>query len=197
MLLTCPNCETVFRVDSDSIGEAGKSVRCSVCAHIWKAHQPMLTPEDAPGEMRAALRTVMLPLLVLVLLVGIGAGAIVQRSTVTAYLPALIPLYEAAGLPVVSQIDRLEIVDVTADYAGDTLRLRGRLFNQAAYFAHAPMLEVTVSSAKDGAFLRQVISPDDAVIRPASTAPFFAQLVIDEVAEPTVTIVMLKDRVDR
>ena len=107
------------------------------------------------------------------------------------------PLYEAAGLPVVPQIDRLEIVDVTADYAGDTLRLRGRLFNQAAYFAHAPMLEVTVSSAKDGAFLRQVISPDDAVIRPASTAPFFAQLVIDEVAEPTVTIVMLKDRVDR
>ena len=59
------------------------------------------------------------------------------------------------------------------------------------------MLEVTVSSAEGGAFLRQVISPDEAVIRPASTAPFFAQLVIDDVAEPTVTIVMLKDRVDR
>ena len=71
MLLTCPNCETVFRVDSDSICDTGKSVRCSVCAHIWKALPPMLAPEETRGEVQAALRTILLPLLVLVMLVGI------------------------------------------------------------------------------------------------------------------------------
>ena len=197
MLLTCPNCETVFRVASDSIGESGKSVRCSVCTHIWQAHLPMLTPEESPGEMGNAVRTILLPLFVLILLVGIGAGAVTQRSTVTAYVPALIPLYEQAGLAVAPQIDRLEIVDVTADYAGDTLRLRGRLFNRAAFFAHAPMLEVTVTSPSGDALLREVISPDETVIGPASTASFFAQLVIDDVSEPTVTVVMLADRVSR
>ena len=80
MLLTCPNCETVFRVASDSIGESGKSVRCSVCTHIWQAHLPMLTPEESPGEMGNAVRTILLPLFVLILLVGIGAGAGVEAS---------------------------------------------------------------------------------------------------------------------
>ena len=197
MLLTCPNCETVFRVDRDSIGETGKSVRCSVCAHIWKAFPPMLAPEETRGEVQAALRTILLPLLVLIMLVGIGTGSVMQRSTVTAYLPALLPVYEKLGLPVMPRIDQLEIVDLTAEYAGDTLRLRGRLFNRAAFFAHAPMLEVTVSSETGDALLRQVIGPDGTVIRPASTVPFFVQLVIDDVPEPTVTVIMLDDLAQR
>jgi hypothetical protein len=59
------------------------------------------------------------------------------------------------------------------------------------------MLEVTVTSPSGDALLREVISPDETVIGPASTASFFAQLVIDDVSEPTVTVVMLADRVAR
>ena len=45
MLLTCPNCETVFRIDSERIGDGSQAVRCSVCAHVWQAEPPMLVPE--------------------------------------------------------------------------------------------------------------------------------------------------------
>lgn len=70
MLLTCPNCETVFRVDSDRIGPEGPSVRCSVCAHVWQAEAPMLIPEAELGEMRSALGAVLTPFIILVLLQG-------------------------------------------------------------------------------------------------------------------------------
>ena len=197
MLLTCPNCETVFRVDSDRISPEGQSVRCSVCAHVWQAEPPMLMPESDPGEMRSALGAVLTPFVILVLVLGIGIGAVQQRSTITAYAPGLIPVYDRLGLAVRPQIDKLQIIDLDADYAGDTLRLRGRLMNQAAVYVHAPALEVTVLSAEGDALFTEIIRPDDTIIRPARTTDFFAQLVMDEGREPTVTVTMRNDAVIR
>ena len=193
MLLTCPNCETVFRVDSNAIGASGKAVRCSVCAHVWHANSPMLIPESEPGEFAAALRTVLVPFFVLVLVVGIVSGGITQRSIITAYIPALIPLFTVVGIDVRPEIGQLQIVDMTADYAGDTLRLRGRLYNQAVFYAHAPSLQVTVMSENGEALANATIRPDDAIIRPANATEFFTQLVIENSTEPTVTVVMRDD----
>ena len=197
MLLTCPNCETVFRVDSDRIGAEGQSVRCSVCAHVWQAAPPMLVPEAEPGEMRRALGAVLTPFIILVVMLAIVTGAIHQRSTITAYAPGLITLYDRIGLAVRPQIDRLQIIDLEADYAGDTLRIRGRLENQAAVYVHAPALEVTVLSAAGDALLTEIIQPDDSVIKPARSTDFFAQLVMEEGREPTVTVTMRSDAVIR
>jgi len=190
MLLTCPNCETVFRVDSERIGAEGQSVRCSVCAHVWQAAPPMLMPEAEPGEMRRALGAVLTPFIILVLVLGLGLGAVQQRSTITAYAPGLIPVYDRLGLAVRPQIDRLQIVDLDADYAGDTLRLRGSLRNRAAVNVHAPALEVTVLSADGEALFTEIIRPDDAIIKPAGSTGFFVQLVMEEGREPTVTVTM-------
>ena len=195
MLVTCPNCETVFRVDSDSIGEAGKTVRCSVCSHIWHAQPLEHNLESEAFELGLALRMVLLPLVVLVLVVGIVVGGIMQRSTVTAYAPTLIPLFEKAGLMIRPKVENLAIVDLSADYSGDTVRLRGRLYNQAAFFVHAPQLEVTIATVDGAPLVKQVIKPDDQVIGPEGVTAFFAQLVIDEAREPTVTVIMLADRV--
>ena len=197
MLLTCPNCETVFRVDSDRIGPEGQSVRCSVCAHVWQADAPMLTPEAEPGEMRRALGAVLTPFIILVLLLGIGIGAVHQRSTITAYMPEMITFYDRFGLAVRPQIDKLQIIDLDADYAGDTLRLRGKLMNRAAVYVHAPTLEVTVLSAEGETLFTEIIQPDDAIIKPAHATDFFAQLVMEEGREPTVTVTMRSDRLVR
>ena len=37
MLLTCPSCETSFRVDPRALGSAGRTVRCARCQNSWFA----------------------------------------------------------------------------------------------------------------------------------------------------------------
>ena len=94
MLLTCPNCETVFRIDSDRIAKAGQAVRCSVCSHVWQAEPPMLMPEAEPGEMRSAVGAVLTPFIILVLVLGLVIGGVTQRATITAYVPGLLVLFD-------------------------------------------------------------------------------------------------------
>ena len=195
MLLTCPNCDTVFRVDGDRIGEAGQAVRCSVCAHVWQAEPPMLAPEAEPGEMATALRTVAGSFLVIAILLVGSVGLVTERATITAYAPGLIGVFDSIGLSVRPDTESLRIVDLQADYAGDTMRLRGKLQNDAAFFAHAPLLEVTVMSETGDALANRVIRADDDIIRPSATSSFFTQLVFEASREPTVTVTMRDDPV--
>ena len=197
MLLTCPNCETVFRIDSASIGEEGRAVRCSVCSHVWQANPPMLMPESEAGEMKAALRTVLTPFIAMALIVGVLAGGVLYRATITAYAPGLIGVFDGMGLTVRPDINRLQIADLNADYAGDTLRLRGQILNRSAFSAHAPSLEVTVISESGEALANRIIRPDDSVIGADTATDFFIQLVIETNREPTVTVVMLDEPVAR
>jgi len=195
MLLTCPNCDTVFRVDGDRIGETGQAVRCSVCAHVWQAEPPMLAPEAEPGEMATALRTVAGSFLVIVVLLIGSVGLVTERATITAYAPGLIGVFDSVGLSVRPETERLRIVDLQADYAGDTMRLRGKLRNDAAFFAHAPLLEVTVMSEAGDALANRIIRADDDIIRPSATSSFFTQLVFEASRDPTVTVTMRDDPV--
>jgi predicted Zn finger-like uncharacterized protein len=197
MLLTCPNCDTVFRVDGEKIGAAGQAVRCSVCAHVWQAAPPMLVEEAEPGEMASALRTVLGSFLVMLLLLGGIVGVVFERATITAYAPGLIGVFQQIGLSVRPDTEHLRIVDLKADYAGDTMRLSGQLQNNAAFFAHAPLLEVRVVSASGESLASRIIRADDAVIRPAMTSGFFTQLVFEASNEPTVTVTMRDDLVVR
>jgi predicted Zn finger-like uncharacterized protein len=44
MIISCPSCQTQFKVDESKLAPAGKKVRCSKCGHVWLA---------APGEQPA------------------------------------------------------------------------------------------------------------------------------------------------
>jgi hypothetical protein len=155
----------------------------------------MLVPEAEPGEMASALRTVVGSFLVMVVLLGGAVGFVAWRATITAYAPGLIPVFEQIGLSVRPDTASLRIVDLKADYAGDTMRLSGSLRNDAAFFAHAPLLEVRVVSESGEPLASRIIRPDDAVIRPAMASGFFTQLVFEASAEPTVTVTMRDDPV--
>jgi predicted Zn finger-like uncharacterized protein len=45
MIITCPECETRFMISDQALGEDGRTVRCSKCAHTW--HQSPENIEDS------------------------------------------------------------------------------------------------------------------------------------------------------
>ena len=49
MLLACPNCNTVFRIDKTAIG-SGRKVNCGVCKNVWVATQENLMEENKVSE---------------------------------------------------------------------------------------------------------------------------------------------------
>ena len=157
----------------------------------------MLVSEAEPGEMAGALRTVIGSFLVMIVLLGSAVGLVVERATITAYAPGLLGVFDRIGLSVRPDTANLRIVDLKADYAGDTMRLSGSLQNDTAFFAHAPLLEVRVVSEAGEPLASRIICPDDAVIRPAMASGFFTQLVFEASVEPTVTVTMRDDPVVR
>jgi len=40
MLIVCPNCATSYQVESNSLGQNGRSVRCARCRNVWFASIP-------------------------------------------------------------------------------------------------------------------------------------------------------------
>jgi predicted Zn finger-like uncharacterized protein len=48
MHIVCPHCSTLYAVDVDTLGAAGRTVRCSRCKEVWLAR-----PEDAVGRFAA------------------------------------------------------------------------------------------------------------------------------------------------
>jgi predicted Zn finger-like uncharacterized protein len=53
MLLTCPSCETSFRVKPDMLGPAGRTVRCARCHTSWFAASEGVEREPAMAEAPA------------------------------------------------------------------------------------------------------------------------------------------------
>ncbi|WP_157969976.1 MJ0042-type zinc finger domain-containing protein [Pelagibacterium sediminicola] len=46
MIITCPNCQTRYRVASDALSAAGRQVQCATCAQMWMATPSFPPPPD-------------------------------------------------------------------------------------------------------------------------------------------------------
>lgn len=195
MLLTCPNCETIFRVASHNLKASGQSVRCSVCTHVWTAQpgKDTITPE--PNDMQEAVKALRLPVLALVVFMGIAATIAFNRGVITAYMPGLIGAFDVVGLTVRPDLKTLKVTDLSANYAGDTLRLSGALTNISSLRTHAADLRVTVT-AKDGVIMNEVIlSPEHRLIDAQGSTRFFVQLDVEESSEANIVVVPLDNRI--
>jgi predicted Zn finger-like uncharacterized protein len=116
MIITCPGCQTRFQVKPASLGDAGRTVRCSSCGERWfvepfteAAPHPLMAdrnPDDAPareGEPVPALnasRSAVAAWLLTTLVVLLLAAALAGRNEIAARLPAAVPLYQRLGLPI-------------------------------------------------------------------------------------------------
>ena len=216
MLLTCPRCTTIFRVDADLIPQDGQTVRCSICHHIWIASSvpphadqsvalsdagavaasllPAVTPLSAA---RDRLKNLWKPCLVAVLAASLSGGVIMNRGTITAYLPVLINGFDAIGLPIRPAVAQLQVAGLQASYVGDTMRLSGGLRNRGMWRTHAADLQVTVRDA-DGTIMQEtVIRPDHDMIDAQAESGFFVQLAVEAGREAHVTVTPLANRIAR
>ncbi len=216
MLLTCPHCTTIFRVDADLIPQDGQSVRCSNCHHIWIAasvspffSQPVvqsadggvagspLWPVTALSEARNWMKHLWKPCLAAVLAASLAGGVITNRGIITAYLPFLINGFDRIGLSIRPVVAQLQVAGLNASYVGDTMRLSGGLRNIGMWRMHAADMRVTVRRA-DGTIMQEtVIRPSDDVIDPQAESGFFLQLAVEAGHEAHVTVTPLANRVYR
>jgi len=196
MLLTCPHCATIFRIDAESIGPDGQRVRCSVCHHIWVAAP--LAAAQKPGMVAWHFgRFVGKPLLGAFVGAGLVAAIIINRATITAYMPFLISGFDSVGLAIHPPVSQLQVVDLNASYAGDTMRLSGALHNNGFWRSHAADLQVTVR-ANDGAIVNEtVIRPDLDLIEGDKNSRFFVQIALEAATEAHVTVTPLANRIYR
>jgi len=208
MLLTCPHCTTIFRVDADLIPQDGQTVRCSICHHIWVA-SPVPPPADqsvaltdagavaALSAARDRLKNLWKPCLVAVLAAGLAGGVIMNRGIITAYLPVLINGFDGIGLPIRPAVAQLQVAGLQASYVGDTMRLSGGLRNRGMWRTHAADLQVTVRGA-DGTIMQEtVIRPDHDMIDAQAESGFFVQLAVEAGREAHVTVTPLANRIAR
>ena len=196
MLLTCPHCATIFRVDGKLISMQGQSVRCSMCHHIWTP-TPISTSATDLSVAQNRLKSLWKECFTALLAAALISSVIIHRGSITAYAPFLINGFNAIGLTIRPDLSQLQVVGLNASYTGDTMRLSGGLRNIGMWRNHAADLRVTVRAA-DGAVLHEItLSPDHDIINAKAESGFFVQLAFDVNTEMQVTVTPLANRVFR
>lgn len=216
MLLTCPHCMTIFRVNADLILPDGQTVRCSICHHVWiaspvllSANQPDLHSTDGlfagspvrsvspPSVARERVKNFRKPFLAAILAATLVSGIILNRGMITAYLPSLINGFDRIGLPIRPTLAQLQVAGLNASYVGDTMRVSGGLRNIGMWRTHSADLRVSVRG-DDGLVMQEmVIRPEDEVIDSKAESKFFVQLAVEAGPEAHVTVTPLANRVHR
>lgn len=193
MLLTCDNCQTIFRIDSSKLNPSGQRVRCSVCAHSWVA-APVADIADNPDDVGETLRALRLPIFILLFLIVIGGALTTMRGVITAHLPGLMPAYDLVGLSIRPDLATLEIDDIDADYFGDVLRLKGGLANISGYRVHAAPLQVTVTDEAGLIIATSRVIPEARFIDAHDRTGFFVQLDMPPGQQAEISITPIAER---
>ena len=216
MLLTCPHCTTIFRVDADLISRGGQNLRCSICHHIWiaspvssSAGQPVL--QSADGGVAGSSICAVTPLsvardrlkhlwklcLVTVFAASFASSVIMYRGIITAYLPFLINGFNSIGLSIRPAVAQLQVAGLNASYVGDTMRVSGGLRNIGMWRTHSADLRVSVRGENGIVMQEIVIRPDDDIIDSQAESGFFVQLVVEAGPEAHITVTPLANSVKR
>jgi predicted Zn finger-like uncharacterized protein len=139
MDITCPSCNTRFRVERGQFGDGGRKLRCGSCGHVWRlrAGAPDAKPEPSaaadhslpfevgPAENEGVEALVanrsgaaksgggaLAWLLLLALIAAIGLGGWYGRTAVVEKLPQAAKLYHLLGIELPPAVLALRIHDV-------------------------------------------------------------------------------------
>ena len=188
MLLTCEQCQTIFRIDDDAIAPAGQQVRCSVCQHVWhvEPHQP--AGDDTNRLLGDVLKRLRLPALTLIMIAVICTVLFAFRGPLTAAHPRLLSAYQFIGLSISPNLSVLQVENLSADYERNILRIRGQLRNSYHLTSHASALEIKILSQTGEVLATERMVPEDKVIPAGQATAFFLQVDIDDAKDAQVIV---------
>ena len=198
MLLTCENCQTVFRIDDAQLSHTARQVRCSICQHVW-----FVRPSAGRSYFQAyaVLVHVMYRgrfwVLGLSMFLALAVLVTGYRGAITAHAPGLIPFFHIIGLRIKPDLHALEIEQFQASYQGDLLRVHGRIVNKGGLLTHAPLVRVRVRDDEGALLHTQIFAPENRFIKADEASVFFIQTEIpppdDAHLDAHIEIGMLED----
>ena len=214
MIVTCPACSVRYLVDARALGAGGRTVRCARCGHTWwqeappdqaPGAPPPLPPESAPPREPAPVVApqdrVQLPVVtrprrrwgmalvwaavVLVVVVGLAAAAILERDRVVALFPAAGPVYALAGFPASEAGLGLVFRNVTTSRDMEnglpTLVIQGEVANVSSVARPVPKLVAILRDRGEHELQEQSFSVAAQQLLPGEAVPF--QTTISQPAE--------------
>lgn len=197
MILTCTACATRYLVDPNSIGGAGREVRCARCGHTWFQSPARDLPKSIddddlpvvdpmayrPAPNLPALRRAGPPwgliagwLILIGFLAALAAGFYQFRERLVALWPASAQLYAALDIPVPGLT--LQGVKFERSHAGNVplLIISGTIVNPSQHVARAPRIRLALQDSVQREMGHEEIDPDQAEIAPGGQARFTARV---------------------
>ncbi len=113
------------------------------------------------------------------LLLAAMYASIIYRSTITAYYPIMIPVFEMAGYNISYSSENLLIQNLQTDWKDDILRVRGSIVNNGSMRIHTPPIRISIIDPTGLLLSTHEVWPDSNIIDGANSVPFFAQITID------------------
>lgn len=170
MILTCPSCETQYFADDSTIGDSGRTVKCTACDHSWFVRPPGVKPEDEDGvaamegahekyrkQVRARRRrqsraaAITSWVVTAALFFGLGAGAMILRNEVVKIWPQSASAYRFVGLDVNRFGLEFSSREATRTFDGTTpvLTVIGQVENVSRTAQQSPKVRVSLRDEFD------------------------------------------------
>ncbi len=177
MIVTCEECATRFVVESAALGQVGRKVKCARCGHVWfqdSLAEPTMpaapptrhTPPSGgaqPAERTAGsrLRAAVAWMVFFVLVGGLAGVVYAGRGPIVSAWPPAVRLYQTLGIDtggaalyaaaaVAPALEYLNISsEVTVDETGETLWVRGDVYNGSDEERAVPLLRASLSDGDD------------------------------------------------
>ncbi len=113
------------------------------------------------------------------MLLAIVYTSIVYRSTITAYYPAMTPVFELAGYDINYSSDNFVIQNLKTEWEDDILKVRGSIYNNGSMRIHTLPIKISVIDPSGLLLSTHEVWPDNTIIDALESVPFFAQITID------------------
>ncbi len=183
MLLTCPHCETIFRVDTADIKTGGRDVRCSVCTHVWHAKRGGADVVTEDADLAGQLKSWRWAVVLVSLMIIMTAVMTMNRNFIAANAPWTGQIYQAIGMTTAPQLDKLEVARLSGTRLRDTIRVTGEITNLSNWGVLAPSLLLTVTDNFGLVLDEKTITLDLDIIDGGISIPFSTQISLDQKLE--------------
>lgn len=180
MLLTCPHCETIFRVDTTDIKSGGRKVRCSVCGHVWQAKRGGVDVITEEADLIQQFRSWQATVVTILLIIALTAFMTVNRNLISANLPQTKPIYTMLGLTITPSPEKVEVARLSATRQRDMIRVTGEVTNLSSWAVHSPPLLVTVSDSFGLVLAQKTLTLDREIIAGEMSLPFTTQVLLKD-----------------